>query len=292
MIFLAIYKNGNYRVILYKNGTKVRITDDDDFIPQFSENVDITLTRKCSQGCKFCYDNCTPEGKHGRIDYKFLDTLHAGTEVALNGNDLDHPQLEELLLKLKDKKVIPNITVNYNQFIKNIDTIKKWQDEGLVYGVGISLNSFTDDKIEAINSIKNSVIHTIAGICKDYSPLYDKNVKVLILGYKDKGRGIEFRNPEVDENISKLNNNLSELVEHVKVLSFDNLAIEQLPNVKDIVGDNWEEFYMGDDGKFTFYIDLVNGTFAKNSCIKESFPIMDSIDDMFDFIRKKYESTN
>ncbi len=289
---LAIYKNGNYRVILYEDGTKVRITDDDDFIPQFSENVDITLTRKCSQGCKLCYDNCTPEGKHGRIDYKFLDTLHAGTEVALNGNDLDHPQLEELLLKLKDKKVIPNITVNYNQFIKNIDTIKKWQDEGLVYGVGISLNSFTDDKIEAINSIKNSVIHTIAGICKDYSPLYDKNAKVLILGYKDKGRGIEFRNPEVDENISKLNNNLSELVEHVKVLSFDNLAIEQLPNVKNIVGDKWGEFYMGDDGKFTFYIDLVNGTFAKNSCIKESFPIMDSIDDMFDFIRKKYESTN
>ena len=73
------------------------------------------------------------------------------------------------------------------------------------------------------------------------------------------------------------------------MLSFDNLAIEQLPAVRDVVGSNWDTFYMGDDGNYTFYIDLVAGTFAKNSCIDERFPIGDkSMDEMFNFIREKY----
>ena len=45
--------------------------------------------------------------------------------------------------------------------------------------------------------------------------------------------------------------------------------------------EEWEEFYMGDDGGFTFYIDMVDGTFGKNSLATERYPIMDSIDEMF-----------
>ena len=38
---------------------------------------------------------------------------------------------------------------------------------------------------------------------------------------------------------------------------------------------------MGDDGNYTFYLDLVEGNFGKNSLATDRYPIMDNIDDMF-----------
>ena len=291
---LAHYQNGNYMVYMFDDGTKVRETEEDDFIPAFSENTDVCLTKKCSQGCVFCYEGCTKDGLHGRIDYHFLDTLHAGTEVALNGNDMDHPQLDELLHKLKDKGVFANITVSKNQFIQNYEKIINYQKQELLYGIGISANAFDDEFIKMLEGVENSVIHTIAGICtvEEYKKLFDHRVKVLVLGYKNRGRGVDYlkkNNTDIYDNIQELNENLQEIAKNVLVLSFDNLAIEQLQNIHAVVGEDWDTFYMGDDGNYTFYIDLVAGTFAKNSCIDERFPIGDkSMDDMFNFIRDKY----
>ena len=49
-----------------------------------------------------------------------------------------------------------------------------------------------------------------------------------------------------------------------KVLSFDNLALEQLNIKKYVSPEDWKTHYMGDDGSFTMYIDLVKEEFAKN----------------------------
>jgi hypothetical protein len=49
---------------------------------------------------------------------------------------------------------------------------------------------------------------------------------------------------------------------------------------------------MGDDGKYTFYIDLVDGTYAKNSVSHIRYPINGkTIDEMFQHIsgQKPYE---
>ena len=48
------YKNGNYIVTILEDGTKIRKTGEDEFIPKFSENIDCKITDKCSQMCKFC----------------------------------------------------------------------------------------------------------------------------------------------------------------------------------------------------------------------------------------------
>lgn len=294
-LLLSHYKNGNYDVYIFSDGTKVRETEEDEFIPAFSENTDVCLTKKCSQGCVFCYENCTKDGLHGKVDYKFIDTLHAGTELAINGNDMDHPQLDEFLHRLHDKGVITNVTVSKNQFIANRDKIMQYQRDGLLHGIGISANSFDEDFIKMIEETPNSVVHTIAGICTldNYKTLFGRRVKVLILGYKTRGRGVEYKaklSDEIQKNIDDVNSALGEIAKNVRVLSFDNLAIEQLPAVRDVVGGNWDTFYMGDDGNYTFYIDLVAGTFAKNSCIDERFPIGDkSMDEMFNFIRERYK---
>jgi hypothetical protein len=52
--------------------------------------------------------------------------------------------------------------------------------------------------------------------------------------------------------------------------------------------EQWSEFYMGDDGNFTFYIDLVEGRFAKNSCVLAKHQIGDkSVDEMFNIIKNE-----
>ena len=224
--------------------------------------------------------------------YPFINTLHAYTELALNGNDLDHPDIEKFLEFLKEKKVFANITVNQNQFFANYDRIKDWQEKKMVYGIGVSLQNATDELIEKMNSIPNTVLHTIVGILSedDIMKLKDHGIKILLLGYKQLQRGVNYlnsHNDEVNKNKQYVYDTLSDITNWFKVVSFDNLAIEQL-DVKRIVPENeWEEFYMGDDGGYTFYIDMVKGEFSKNSIAQDRYPIGEkTIDEMFQFIQE------
>lgn len=296
MKVLGKYRNGNYIVTILEDGTKIRATKYDDFVPAFSENCDCKITDKCSQNCAFCYEGCTREGNHGDLfSYKFIESLHPYTELAMNGNDLDHPQLDQFLQHLKDKNVIANLTVNQNQFLMNYDKLKTLQDNGLINGIGVSLIKANDELCEKMKSLKNVVLHTIVGILseKDISFLKNKGLKILILGYKDLQRGKLYHIthcPDIMNNKKYLYDNLVEIQKMFEVLSFDNLAINQLDVKRIIPEEKWDEFYMGDDGGFTFYIDMVKGEFAKNSLSDERFPIGDlSIDEMFNFIQEKYK---
>lgn len=288
---LVVYKNGNYNVRLLADGTKIRETNEDEFIPSFAENCDVKITDKCDGGCPFCYEGCTPNGRHGNIlNYKFLDTLHPYTELAINGNDMSHPDLIPFLEKLRDKKVIANMTVNQIHFERCQDMIRDLVDRGLIFGLGISLKNPTEEFIELVKQYPNAVIHTINGILSpsDVEMLSNHNLKMLILGYKQLRRGVDWYDTDHENIIVKqmwLRENLESILSKFNVVSFDNLAITQL-DVKRLMSDEeWEEFYMGDDGKFTFYVDMVEGTFGKNSLATERFPIMDSIDEMFAVIR-------
>ena len=122
MKVLHKYKNGNYDVYLFEDGTKIRHTKDNFYRPDFAENIDIKITNKCTgTNCSYCHEGSSPCGKHGDIlNLKFWDTLHQGQEVALGGgNVLEHPDFISLLYKLRDLKVIANITVNQIHFIKH-----------------------------------------------------------------------------------------------------------------------------------------------------------------------------
>lgn len=284
---LGTYRNGNYTVKVLSDGTKIRETSESEFVPTFAENCDCKITDKCDGGCPFCYEGCTPNGKHGDIlNYKFLDALHPYTELAINGNDMSHPDLIPFLIKLKKKQVIANLTVNQIHFEKHQELIRELVDRKLIYGLGISLKEPTEKFISLVKTYPNAVIHVINGIlsASDVEKLSDNNLKMLILGYKQLRRGEDWYDKDNENIIAKqmwLKNNLENMLNHFKVISFDNLAIIQL-DVKSLMSnEQWEEFYMGDDGKYTFYIDMVDGTFGKNSLATERYPIMDSIDLMF-----------
>lgn len=292
------YKNGNYTVSINLNdGTKIRENDLDKLTPAFAENCDCKITDRCDGGCPFCYEGCTPDGKHGDIlNPKFLDTLHPYTELAINGNDLTHPDLIPFLEKLKEKKVITNMTVNQIHFERCQDIIRDLIDDGLIFGIGISLREPTKEFISLVKQYPNAVIHTINGVTtiKDYKALADNNLKILILGYKELQRGVKY----MDDNFISVKQAQAELYGQLKtiidegwfeVVSFDNLAIEQLDVKRLLSNDKWEEFYMGDDAQYTFYLDLVDQKFSKNSVapLDERYDLLDSVDEMFEAIRKK-----
>lgn len=292
------YKNGNYTVsINLDDGTKIRENDLDNLTPAFAENCDITITYKCDGGCEFCYMGCTPDGRHGDIlNYKFLDTLHNYQEIAINGNDLSHPDLIPFLEKLKEKKIIANMTVNQIHFERCQDMIKSLINNKLIYGLGISLKEPTEEFISLVKQYPNAVIHTINGVTtiEDYKALAHNGLKILILGYKELQRGIEYMDNHhlsITQAQSELYYMLGKIVEDswFNVVSFDNLAIEQLDVKRLLSDDEWNEFYMGSDTEFTFYLDLVEGKFAGNSLAPEDerYDILSSIDDMFQKIRKR-----
>lgn len=296
MELLGRYKNGNFRVVILDDGTKIRETNEDEFVPDFAENMDIKICNVCDVLCPFCHEGSTKNGKLGDIlNEKFIDTLHPYQEVAIGGGDItSHPDLIPFLQKLKEKKVVANITVNQVHFERKQELIKKLVDEKLIYGLGVSLVNPTEHFLKLIKQYPNAVIHVINGILSesDVEKLQNNDLKMLILGYKHLRRGNEYFEADQTEIENKqcwLYENLESLVDKFKVVSFDNLAIEQLQVKRLLSQEEWDEFYMGDDSEFTYYIDMVERRFAKSSTapMNQRYDLLDSVDDMFEKIRKR-----
>ena len=289
---LGKYQNGNYEVRIYEDGTKIRENDLDFLDADFPESMDCKITNRCPVGCPMCHEKSTPDGKHGDImNAEFIDKLRPGTEMAIGGGAVTgHPDLIPFLKKLKSIGVIPSITVNQREYKDNFDLVNRLVEEKLIYGLGVSFISFDDEFWDKVIKNKNVVVHLIAGIhggdVFDY--FTNKGAKILILGYKDFGRGhdlLERASAIIQLQIDWLKNNLQDLLSKYDVISFDNLAIEQL-DVKSVLTDEqWKEFYQGDDGTHTMYVDLVERQFAKTSTSTERHPLLNNIDDMFKIIK-------
>lgn len=295
MGLLGRYKNGNFVTTILSDGTKIRETKDDEFIPSFAENMDVKICNYCDMGCKFCHEGSTINGKFGNIlNEKFIDTLYPYQEVAIGGGDAtSHSDLIPFLQKLKKKKVIANMTVNQIHFEKKQELIKKLVDEKLIYGLGVSLVNPTKHFIELIKQYPNAVIHVINGVLEpsDIKALENNNLKMLILGYKHLRRGNEYFETKQNDIQTKqqwLYENLEDIIQKFTVVSFDNLAIEQLDVKRLLTQEEWDEFYMGDDGKVTYYIDMVERKFAQSSTapFDKRYDLLNSVDDMFKVITR------
>lgn len=307
MKLLKCYENGNHIVKILDDGTKIKETghaeavclpgmksgykkwvpsDEDHFTYDFPENADIKITDYCDAGCAYCHENSTVKGVHGdlrRIE-KTLDSLHAGTEMAVGGgNALAHPDLIWFLEKLKSKGVLANITINQKHLRPYKDLICKLVAENLVHGIGVSLvDSSNKDDFDFVDTLGNNVvIHVIAGVLdeKDFDVL--KGRKILILGYKNLRRGSSFLEKDfvdINHRMDMLRNVwLTQLKNECKVVSFDCLAIEQLDPKKNlnISQEAWDTLFQGadtdvkdKDGNITcatMYVDVTTMTVARMS---------------------------
>ena len=290
------YINGNYRVYLnLENGTKIRMNDLDNLTPSYPESMDIKICNRCNMGCSYCHEDSTVDGELGDImNAKFINTLLPYTELAIGGgNPLEHPDLVNFLIKCKSLKLVPSITVHQKHFLENIELLRKLRDDKLVYGLGVSITNVTTELIENLKEFPNAVCHIIAGIASEsvINKLANNNLKILILGYKTFRRGEVLYNKDssnIDFLIQYMYDILPEMIEKnwFNTISFDNLAIEQLNPKRLMSEEQYKEFYMGDDGSHTCYIDLVKKEFAVSSTSVERYPLLDDIRDMFDIVTK------
>ena len=298
------YQNGNYFVRLNtENGTKIRENGLDFFDAEFPESADVKITNRCSNGCSFCHEGSTKDGKHSdALHSPVWESFHPYTEVALGGGNLmEYPDFVPLLERLKTLNLIPNITVHQWDFEKNFDLIKKLSDEKLIYGLGVSLDKVTPEFIDKMKQFPNGVIHVINGIVTGVQmmALANNDLKILILGYKTVRRGNKLYHSNVGYVIDKRKTWLYNQFETIlkenwfKVVSFDNLAIKQLKPQRFVSKDYWNTCFMGDDGidgqqtSASMYIDLVENEFARNSCdVDHRFKIEDkTVTEMYQFLK-------
>lgn len=267
---IAKYQNGNTTVTIMNDGTKIREYED---IPKIlhPESIDVKISDYCDLGCAYCHESSTTKGVHGDLNklMEVISELPAGVELAIGGgNPLSHPNIVEFLQILKQGGIIANLTVNQGHLKTFQDLLVYLIKDDLVKGVGISITSNNFTYIKPLLEITGNIVyHLIAGVNK--VEVIDKLIelgkcKVLVLGYKTFGFGIQYHSKEVDAEIKRWYMYLPKYVGKC-VLSFDNLAIEQLKVKRLFTHEGWNNFYMGDDFCFTMYIDAVKQQYAPTS---------------------------
>ncbi len=284
---LGGYLNGGYQVDVYADGTKVRTEIDASLPPRMPEQLDLKTTDWCDAGCAWCHEGSTTKGKHCDVDRTlalFKDML-PGTEIAIGGGDpLSHPEFERLVRGLRGYGVVPSVTVNGRHFDRHRETLERLTSDGQLFGVGVSYHDRIPDW-----DYKHMVLHLIAGV-NPPSVLDDaqRRLKVLILGYKQFGRGkklFEVRPQKVQDTIAAWYRELF-VVAQSHHISFDNLAIEQLKPER-LFHDKsvYDRQYMGPEGQFSMYVDAVTETFALSSYSPDRFN-WSNLRNMFAQVRK------
>lgn len=303
------YKNGSYLVMILDDGTKIRYNKLNMYKPDRVESMDIKITNRCDMGCHMCHENSTFDGQHCDFNnaLNLIGSIPPYTELAIGGgNPLSYPQLKLFLRICKERKFIANITVNKYHFLKNYDYIEYLYLNDYIKGIGISVFDIKNEEINLIKKV-NGVCHVIIGVTpiEVMKKLADNNIKVLVLGYKNFRRGEkhyqDFKN-EIDASINIWSNFITNAIQeqYYSVISFDNLAIKQLKLKEKLSKDEWDSFFMGDDGidgefsSASMYIDLVEQKFALNSCspLNERYNCKDfnnDVNKMFSFLLKKLD---
>jgi len=274
------YRNGDYNCSILSDGTLIKETESEN--PQFSfpVSIDVKITNYCDLAsvCIFCHEQSNKKGKHADLLrlMDVLDELPSGIELAIGGgNPLAHPDLKEFLVNCKNKGLIANLTVNQLHLKKNYEFIWELINNELIKGLGISYRKkFSNSYETSFVNYEHTVIHLIAGV-DDYSVIGDLMSvgykKFLILGYKQFGNGVSHYkkfSDKVEENIRQWYMFLPKYIGKCLV-SFDNLAIEQLNVKRFFTDEGWNLFFQGDDFTLSMYIDAIEQKFAPTSRSEE-----------------------
>ena len=280
------YVNGGYNVFIdARTGTKIRIPQAPGALPDFPESVDLKITDSCQRGCAFCHEESSINGKQALLEdvEAFASGMKPGTEAAVGGGNLmrDPSHTEAALRCLKEHGVLPSITLHQEDFLSNLALVDRWRKEGLVYGIGVSLSDSSDKTLlSALKERSSAVLHVIVGLfsAEDASRLVDEGIKILILGYKEKGRGVGYLQDNRDalfDNLDWLSGKWPELREKFAVMAFDNLALTQLKVADAMDEGEWGELYAGPEGDHTMYVNLVERRYAVSSTSDKSLSAID-----------------
>lgn len=268
------YKNGNSSVELFDDGTRV-IHYENELKLEFPLNIDIRVSSICSFGynpktnkafCDFCHESARTDGNECNYDElkEKLKGLPKGIELAIGANNIT-TELFGFIFWCDTQDYIVNLTINQGHLKRDTQRLKLLINNQLIKGLGVSYRSSLKwDVPQFILDYEHTVFHVIAGIdsINDVMDLSTKGVKkVLVLGEKNFG----FNYGKVDLKTKKHKEwfwFISKLFTIFNIVSFDNLALEQMNIRRFFNDDSWSVF---NQGEHSFYINAVDKYFAPSS---------------------------
>ena len=292
---VCVYDELNKDFIFQKseNGNKIRFSLDSNEVTNkssFPELVDLKITEYCDYGCKFCYQSSTKEGSHASFENveKSIKMLAASgvLEIAIGGGEpTQHPDLLKILQLIKSFNMSACFTTKNFDIQEHPDYLEILKASN---SIAFSCNSIAE--IEKIENIKNEMINlglsyesrpkiyiqmipelmsdeNFEKALKYVSDMY--NTPVTLLGYKDFGFGEKylpknrFSNSGWIKTVKEFSDkhNIQFGIDSVLVSKWKKELIEECVDPLALVGE---------EGKYSCYLDSVKMTIHKSSFSKEA----------------------
>ena len=256
----------------------------------FPELIDLKITNYCPFGCTYCYQGSTPKGEHAEgIDlYEWpmrLAQLQA-FEVAIGGGEPTmHPKLEDLIRGLARNNITPNMTTRNLAWFRDIHVRENVLP--LMGAVAVSVENADD-----IARIKKALVglpetvtgkirfQHVMGVANDYEftnmlrAIHELHIDahhreawvphVTLLGYKTVGFGENFK----PKPYSKWLQDIRTLADrdHVYLSVGIDTALAAETGEEELSRNGIKPLFYGmHEGKFSMYIDAVEGRFGPSS---------------------------
>ena len=276
--------SGYWTIFNRTNGTKIRLSlDPNQATPTKAsapELVDIKITDYCPFNCAYCYQASTLKGKHASTQslFNLADLLGDMKvfEVALGGGEPTlHPDFLKILTKFRENGIVPNFTTKSLHWLKD----DKYRNEILDVAGNFAYSCENKNDVKNLadlvkqHNINRSafdgraVVHYVMGIGTEQNfeevlnEACNNGLEITLLGYKTNGRGALF-NPHKKFDwitiVQKLRENKWLKLGIDTKLAQDYLAQLQAANIPDYM-------YYVHEGKFSMYIDAVNGLIGPSS---------------------------
>lgn len=257
----------------------------------FPLSVDLKITNYCTKNCYFCYQNSSKDGIHApyNIIKNWIDLLVElkVMEVTFGGGEpTTHPDFLKIIEYAKSKNIIQSFTTSNLAWFSEtpIQDIKKVMQQ---------INAFaftptTENDITTIlafirfyginipiyfNLVENLHRSSFSGYdgfierAKHHYWDYTKNIIINFLGFKDTN--------EKTKTLGKFKPNKKEIIKalikaetlHIPI-GVDTAFANKYQDILDILGVN-PKLYFKEEGKFSMYIDAVEGKLGKSSYTDE-----------------------
>ena len=246
--------------------------------------IDLNITDQCSNGCEFCYRSCNVHGSYAscRKISNILECLHYSgvSEFVIGGGDITlHPEIKNLFSVFSKYKTA--CTLHYKSFIKIVENGNIIKYINSFKSIAISLTDASDNEIIKISDIIRNLtcgnwlqfnLQFIAELTSiDRLNFIFENCKYIpinILGYKDCGRGISFRN---DNNLIEIDNNyINMLINSKNNVSCDAIFANKYKKI--LLSENASELHLAkQDGYCSCFYDTVNSYIQPSSYSNEKF---------------------
>lgn len=281
-------------VLQNKNkGSLVRLSfgnQEDTKKAKFPTLVDISITSFCDRGCKFCYQSSTTSGNHADVNIvkNILTELRNNNclEVVFGGGEpTSHPDFSEIVEFANKLGFVVGVTTkNYNLLnYPDIQTVLSH-----INTLAISCNSISEckkaahvfDGIEDFMISPEAYFQTVLGLNDTYelseliqcvydnSNYYSRNLNLL--GYKDFGFGKNESPKDVSGWINVVKE-INEIDKYRKLdIGVDSIVVKKYRQELLDAGVDYRNL-VGEEGKFSCYIDCVKNTIAASSFTDTTF---------------------